>query len=92
MGTTKQSLDCPSLLTSLLHKSMLRQMKAPRLRSQKCSELPEMQEREQVFSHMGDPMRRWMMLHATGKERSPSLSPVSPSGWQEGLLSLLYIQ
>lgn len=50
MGTTKQSLDCPSLLTSLLHKSMLWQMKAPRLRSQKCSELPEMQEKESKSS------------------------------------------
>lgn len=53
MGTTKQSLHSPSLLTSLLHKSMLWQVKTPRLRSQKCSELPERQEKEKSSIPVG---------------------------------------
>lgn len=46
-------------------------------------------ERE-IFSPSGDPRRR-MVLHATGKGRSPILSPTSPPGWQEGFLPLFYI-
>lgn len=84
MGTTKQSLHSPSLLTSpQIHENTSAQEPKMLWASRKAGE-------REIFSPSGDPRRR-MMLHATGKGRSPILSPASPPGWQGGFLPLFYI-